>query len=329
MKILQVVRPDAFSILDLPTPMPGPDEVLMRVDAVTTCPQWDLHLKHNEPMFVGHSFQYPYTPGQPGHEATGEIAAIGSNVTGLRVGDRVSTWIDPGHHRMGCYAQFVLMDADHVIKVPSDLSPEQLAPVELSMCVGTVFRMLASMQAIKGSRFGVSGLGPAGLIAAQMARAEGAAEIIGFDITPSRRSYALEKGFVDAAYDPRTVQADEVGYRHTSQAMDSSIDCVGAKASAHFLMDHTKDCVALFGVQREPFTFDVRHFVGLRLCGYKGPSKQSAEYAVGLMRDGLLDLGVLVTHHLPLESYARGVALLERQEALKICFWPWKDGSDA
>lgn len=91
MKILQVVRPDAFSILDLPTPMPGPDEVLMRVDAVTTCPQWDLHLKHNEPMFVGHSFQYPYTPGQPGHEATGEIAAIGSNVTGLRVGDRVST----------------------------------------------------------------------------------------------------------------------------------------------------------------------------------------------------------------------------------------------
>ena len=52
-------------------PSRGPGEVLLRVEAVTTCPQWDLHLRHNEPMFVGHQFHYPYTPGQPGHEATG------------------------------------------------------------------------------------------------------------------------------------------------------------------------------------------------------------------------------------------------------------------
>jgi len=328
MKVLQVIRPDEFTILDLPVPTPGPGQVLMRVEAVTTCPQWDLHLRHNEPMFVGHSFHYPYTPGQPGHEATGEIAATGPGVTGLRVGDRVSAWRDQGHHRPGCYAQYVIMDADNVIQVPSDFPAQELAPVELAMCVGTVLRMLSSMNAVKGTRFGISGLGPAGLIAAQMARAEGAAEVIGFDITPSRRAFALSHRFVDAAFDPREDRTGSIGLRHTKEALDSSIDCVGSRASVHFLMDRTRDCVALFGVQRESFTFDVHHYSGLRLCGYKGHSKQSAEYAVRLIKEGSLRLGFLATHHLPLEAYSRGVDLLERQEALKVCFWPWKSEED-
>ena len=325
MKVLQVTKPGEYTILDLPVPRPGPDEVLVRVLAVTTCPQWDLHLRHNEPMFVGHSFHYPYTPGQPGHEATGEIAAVGAGVTGFAVGDRVSAWRDPGHDRQGCYAQYVLMKADHVIKVPGGFPAHELAPVELAMCVGTVFRMLASMGAVKGTRFGVSGLGPAGLIAAQMARAEGAAEVIGFDITPGRRALALEQGLVDAALDPREDGGDVAGLRHTARALDSAIDCVGSKASVHFLMDRTRDSVALFGVQREPFTFDVRHYLGLRLCGYKGHSKESAEYAVRLIERGELRLGLLSSRFLPLESYGEGVDLLERQEALKICFLPWDE----
>src|SRR5215467_10075341 len=106
MKILQVSRGTDFTLLDVPTPQPGPGEVILKVEAVTTCPQWDLHLRHNEPMFVGHQFHYPYTPGQPGHEATGTIAAVGEGVTDVRVGDRVSAWRDQGPGRPGCYAQY-------------------------------------------------------------------------------------------------------------------------------------------------------------------------------------------------------------------------------
>ena len=56
MKILQVTAPREAVLLDVPTPEPGPGAVLMRIRAVTTCPQWDLHLRHDEPMFVGHRF---------------------------------------------------------------------------------------------------------------------------------------------------------------------------------------------------------------------------------------------------------------------------------
>ena len=314
MKIMQVTAQKSFEIQEIPIPTPGPGEVLMRINAVTTCPQWDLHLRHNEPMFVGHTFTYPYTPGQPGHEATGFIEDVGPGVSDLKPGDRVSAWRDPGHTVPGCYAQFVVHNADNVIRVPTDLPDEALASIELAMCVGTVFRMLKTMDAIRGRVFGVSGLGSAGLIAAQMAKAEGAATVVGFDPSPSRREFAATLG-IDAAYDPNTVSQDK--------SLQTAIDCVGSKAAAEFLMDRTGDVVALFGVQREDFTFAVRHYT-LTLCGYKGHHRESAEYAVELIKQGKLDLSPLVTKKLPLEKYSEGVDLLDEQKALKICFLPWE-----
>lgn len=324
MKILQIGAGRDFTVLEVPTPEPGPGEVLLRIEGVTTCPQWDLHLRHNEPMFVGHQFHYPYTLGQPGHEATGEIAALGEGVAGFAVGDRVSAWRDVGHWVPGCYAQYVTHRAENVIRVPAGLPPEATAPVELAMCVGATFLMLRPLNIFAGKRIGIGGLGPAGLIAAQIARAEGAVEVVGFDLSPARRDHAGAH-FVDAVYDPRDVAlGKKVPARPSATpTLDSAIDCVGAKASVEFLMDRVRDVVALFGVQREDYVFKPRHN-GLRLCGYPGHSRAAAEYAVGLIERGQLNLAPLVTHHLPLERYAEGIDLLERQEAIKVCFHPWE-----
>jgi threonine dehydrogenase-like Zn-dependent dehydrogenase len=320
-RTLQITAPGESVVLDVPTPLPGPGEVLMRVEAVTTCPQWDLHLRHNEPMFVGHTFHFPYTPGQPGHEATGEIAACGDGVIGLAVGDRVSTWRDPGHRRPGCYAEYVVLSAENVIHVPATLSAVAAAPVELAMCVGSAFLMLKEMDALRGRSFGVSGLGPAGLIAVQMARAEGASPVIGFDLHPERCQMAVALG-ADEAYDP-TAQPQAFPARPGRPSLECAIDCVGLKSSVEYLMDRTQDVVALFGVQREDYTFAPRHYSGLRLCGYKGHRRVAAEYAVGLMAQGNLDLAPLVTHELSLERYNEGIELLANQKALKVCFRPW------
>jgi 2-desacetyl-2-hydroxyethyl bacteriochlorophyllide A dehydrogenase len=326
MKILQVTTPTEFEVREVPTPEPGAGEVLVRVEAVTTCPQWDLHLRHNEPMFPGHQFNYPYAPGQPGHEATGEIAAVGDGVTDVAVGDRVSTWRDPGHNVAGCYAQFVVRAGEDVIRVPPNLEPEALAPLELAMCVGATFVMLRPMNVLRGKRIGVTGLGSAGLIAAQMARAEGATEVIGFDLSSERRETALQRNLVDEAHDSRADLSTRFPARPKKTALDSGIDCVGAKASVEFMMDHVHDVVALFGVQREDYSFAPRHYhPGVRLCGYPGHSRAAAEYAVSLIEEGKLDLAPLVTHNFPLEKYGEAIDLLEKQQAVKVCFWPWRD----
>ena len=320
MKILQVLSPDTFVVVDRSVPEPGPGEVLMRVTAVTTCPQWDLHLRHNQPMFVGHTFRYPYTPGQPGHEAAGSVAAVGPGVTSVAVGDRISAWRDAGHERPGCYAQFVVHREENVIRVPKGPADEALAPLELAMCVATVFRMLTVMQGIRGRTVGITGLGPAGLVAVQMARAAGAARVVGFDPLAPRRRSAMALG-ADDCHDPAHL-GDEFPLRPRA-SLDTSIDCVGGAASVGFLMDRTSDIVAIFGVQREDYRFALRH-ASLRLCGYQGHSRESAEYALDLIRRGKLDLGPLVTHRMPLERYAEAIDLLESQEAIKVCFLPWE-----
>jgi threonine dehydrogenase-like Zn-dependent dehydrogenase len=229
MKTLQVEAPGGrFTLRDVPTPQAGPGQVLLRVEAVTTCPQWDLHLWHDEPMFLGHRFEYPYAPGQPGHEATGVITAVGEGVKDLCEGDRVSTWRDPGHRRSGCYAQYVVLEADDVIRVPAHLAVEATASVELAMCVGVTFLLLREMNVLQGRRFGVTGLGPAGLIAAQMARAEGASEVIGFDLSAWRRDYARSFA-VKNAFDPRDESARAAfPVRPQPSRLDVAVDCVGA-----------------------------------------------------------------------------------------------------
>jgi threonine dehydrogenase-like Zn-dependent dehydrogenase len=320
-KILQVTAPTESAVLDVPIPTPGEGEVLMRVVAVTTCPQWDLHLRHNEPMFVGHQFVYPYAAGQPGHEATGYIEEVGAGVTGLKPGDRVCAWRDAGHERPGCYAQYVVHAAGNVIPVPEGPPPEGLASLELAMCLGAPLRDMRRLGAIAGRSFGVFGLGPAGLVALQMARAEGAREVIGFDPLPQRRDLALKLG-ADACFDPTADIAAELPPRNAGARLQTSIDCVGARASVQRAMDLTGDCVALFGVQREEYTYALAH-AGLTVCGYKGHFRESAQYALDLIVAGKLDLAPLVTHRLPLERYGEGIALLEAREAIKICFMPW------
>jgi threonine dehydrogenase-like Zn-dependent dehydrogenase len=150
-----------------------------------------------------------------------------------------------------------------------------------------------------------------------MAKAEGAQTVVGFDLNPERRALALRLGAAEC-YDPREGSALSALPR-----LESAVDCVGAKTSVEFLMDRTIDVVALFGVQREDYVYQPRHN-NLRLCGYKGHSRESAEYAVDLVSKGRLDLGPLVTHRMPLERYAEGITLLEAQKAIKVCFLPWE-----
>ncbi len=326
MKILQVTEGREFRVYDAEIPTAGPGEVLMRIEAVTTCPQWDLHLRHAEPMFVGHQFVYPYAPGQPGHEATGYVEAVGEGVAespfAVAVGERVSAWKDAGHQRQGCYAQYVVHKAEHLIPVPYRLSFAATAPVELAMCVGAAVLRMKGMDLIEGRRLGVMGLGPAGLIAGQMLLAEGAAHIVGFDLNPVRWEHATKVGF-DETCDPTGEAGERFPLRSSGPVLDSIIDCVGARASVQWAMDRARDTVQLFGVQREEYAFGVRHYT-LRLSGYPGHSREAAEYAVSLMERGALDLAPLVTRELPLEAYAEGIDLLERQEAIKICYFPWR-----
>lgn len=319
MKILQVEAPGVVEWKEVPRPEPRADEVLVRVTGVTTCPHWDLHILDGVPMFADRPLTYPYIPGEPGHEVVGEVVAMGAAATELTVGMRVAAWRDPGGRRQGCYAQYVAVRAADVLPVPDDLPDAALAPLELAMCVQVSFDQLLARGAFAGKRIGISGLGPAGLIAVQMARAYGAEEVVAFDLVPERRALALELG-VDRALHPETFQEG----RTDPGALDLALDTTGLKVSIEYLMARTRKTVAIFGVLRETIDFGPAHWWGdFALLGYGEHNRPAAERALALIQAGQLDLEPLVTHHLPLTRYTEGIDLLRQKAAIKILYHPW------
>jgi len=322
MKTLQIESPGKAAWKDAPTPEPGPGEVLIKVLGVTTCPHWDLHILDGEPMFPGQDLKYPYHPGQPGHEATGEVVALGSGVRDLKVGDRVVAWRDTGKPRPGFYAQFNTFLEEDLLVVPESLRVEQIASLELAMCVQVTFDQIAAWGSLEGKRVALSGLGPAGLVAVQMARTYGAREIICLDPLDTRRELALSLGAT-------RVEKPDVGLfpaeREGDQAFDLAIDLTGLPVSIEFLMDRTVELVAIFGVLRKEVRFGFRHLFGpgLTLMGYGDHNRQAAERALRLVLDGKLKLDALVTESMGFDRYAEGVEMLRRKEAIKILYLPW------
>ena len=321
MKLLQIEAPGCATWKDAPVPVPAAGEVLVRVLGVATCPHWDLHILGGQPMFPGMKLAYPYLPGQPGHEAVGDVVALGPGVTTLRVGARVAVWRDTGRRPQGCYAQFNNLREDDLIEVPANLGVAQIASLELAMCVEVSFQQLARLGGIAGRSIGLAGLGPAGLVAVQLARAHDAAEVVGLDPVAERRELAATLGA------HRTVAPDAAAWpaSRVAGALDDAIDLTGVPASIEFLMDRTRRCVTLFGVLREEVRFGTRHLFGpgLVLAGYGEHNRAAAETALRFITEGKLRLDPLMTHTLPFTCYAEGVELLRSKRAVKVLFDPW------
>ncbi|MEO1251738.1 MAG: NAD(P)H-quinone oxidoreductase [Pseudomonadota bacterium] len=113
MHIIEIEKPGGPEVLRLatrPTPKPAANEVLLRIRAAGV----------NRPEVLQRRGLYPPPPGAtdiPGLEAAGEIAALGADVSGWRVGDAVCALL-PG----GGYGEFAVVDAGSVLPIPDGLS---------------------------------------------------------------------------------------------------------------------------------------------------------------------------------------------------------------
>ena len=320
--VLQIVAPGKPEWRTMPVLEPEAGEVLVEVHAITTCPHWDLHIMDGEPMFPHMKLEYPYTPGQPGHEMVGEVAGLGPGVKDFAVGERVVAWQDRGLQvRQGCYAQYVPFATESLLKVPDHVPDEKVSSLELAMCVQVTFDQLQIFGGVEGQKVGITGLGPAGLIAAQMAKAYGAREVVTFDPLPERRAQAAALATA-LPPDEDAFPAD----RFADGALDLAIDCTGFKGAIQYLMNRTRRAVAIFGVLRETIEYDASHRRGgLALIGYEDHNRDAGERAMALIADDELDLSSLATHALPFTRYAEGVKLLRAKEATKIRFLPWEE----
>lgn len=127
MIINRIGGPDVFEFAQLPTPEPGPGEVLVRVAYAGVNPaDW----KNRQGMLAQYRpYVFPYVIG---FDAAGVVAALGAGVEGFAVGDRVFTPTNHGQGGQGSYAEYTLANADRVAHIPAGLGMREAAALPVA-----------------------------------------------------------------------------------------------------------------------------------------------------------------------------------------------------
>lgn len=201
---------DDLASFDLPTPTPGPRELLLRVRAVS--------LNYRDLVIArGEYGEYPL-PLVPGSDAAAEVAAVGLGASRFSAGDRVCLhyvpdWVDgppnasAARRRLGASApgvlsEYVVTHEDAVVRAPAHLSAVEASTLPIAGV--TAWQALVAQGGLRpGDTVGVSGTGGVSLFAVQIARAAGAkAVVVGRDAAKLARAGALGAVTVDASLEP-------------------------------------------------------------------------------------------------------------------------------
>lgn len=290
-----------------PVPTPGPHQVLIEVAAVGICGS-DVH-------YFDHGRIGDFVVNAPlvlGHEASGTIRALGSEVTDREIGQRVAmepqetcgrcVQCQTGRYNLcpdvqffatppvhGAFAQYVVLASHRAHPVPDSLSDDAAALIE-PLSVGIWANQKANVQ--PGDRVLVTGAGPVGLLCADVARARGAASIVVSDTNDLRLQTALDRGAtktVNAMAGPLVDQAGE---------FDVILECSGAGPAVKSAFDAAAPFarIVLVGMGAPTMELPVV-LIQVRELQVTGTFRYANAYpaAIALAASGAVDLDGLVT----------------------------------
>ena len=252
MKAIQIHEtggPEVLKLAELPIPQPGPGQVLIRVEAIG--------LNFIEVYFRKGVYKAAL-PLTPGSEASGTVEELGPGVTGFAAGDSVASV-----SVLGSYAEYALVPAAQLVKIPEGLTMEQAAA---AMLQGMTAHYLAySTFPVKAGDTALvhAGAGGVGLLLTQIATRIGA-RVITTVSTPAKAELSREAGASDVIL--YTTQDFEVEVKRLTggKGVDVVYDSVGK-----ITFDQSLNCLrprgllALFGASSGPVPpFDLSQLSG-------------------------------------------------------------------
>ena len=332
-----------LALEEVPVPEPGPEEVLVEVEAASICGT-DLHIKRWDTW----SSERVHPPLTLGHELCGTVVAVGRHVRDVSEGDYVSAESHVtcgvcfecrtgrahmcertrilGVDRDGGFADYVAVPASVVWRNDRSKLPPEIACLQEPFG-NAVFA--TSTQDLAGRAVAVLGCGPVGLFAIAIARAFGAGRLLASDHVPFRMNLARELGADDV------VNVDEVDdvpgwflQQNEGVGMGVVFEMSGALKAIHdaFHIVRHGGNVVLFGIPSQPATIDVAEsliFKNLTVSAVNGRQIWETWYTTRwLLEHGVVDLRPLITAEMPLERFEEAFALLESGDACKIVLRP-------
>jgi 2-desacetyl-2-hydroxyethyl bacteriochlorophyllide A dehydrogenase len=326
-----VISADAVTVETVPDPAPGPREVVVAVAGCGICGT-DLHIAEGE--FA------PTLPVVPGHEFAGEVVAVGTDVSELRVGDQVA--VDPSLYCHECHycrrgrgnlcerwgaigvstaggaAEFAVAPVANCVPLPESVTPADAALIEPLSCAVRGFDVLAPQL---GDHYLIYGAGTMGLMMMELAKRAGAAGVSMVDLNPTRLETARELGCTATV-----TSADELD---RPRGWDIVIDCTGVVAAIEDGLGRVAPggTFQQFGVANEDATASFSPYriynKEIRIVGSMAVL-HSFERAAELFAEGALRPDVMISHRMGLEDYPAALEQFRKGVGRKIQVMPHK-----
>ncbi len=320
---------------DVPVPGVGPNDVLIRVRRASICGT-DLHI-WNWDEWAQHTIPVPLVVG---HEFMGTIAALGDEVRGLSIDQRVSAegHITCGHcrncragrrhlcrntvgigvHRDGAFAEFIVMPAVNVFPLPENISDDVAGFLDP---LGNAVHTALSFDLV-GEDVLITGAGPIGVMAVAIARFVGARHVVATDVNEYRLALARRMGATRAVNVDEVALADVERELGMTEGFDVGMEMSGngdALRQMLTTMNHGGR-IALLGIPAHEVSVDwnLVIFKGLTIKGIYGREMFETWYKMAAMLGSGLDVSPVITHHVAARDYADAFEVMRSGQAGKI-----------
>ncbi|MCJ7736374.1 MAG: alcohol dehydrogenase catalytic domain-containing protein [Anaerolineae bacterium] len=334
MKQSIMVSTGVIEFRDIPVPVPGPGEVLLRIKRIGICGS-DIHVNHGK---------HPYTsyPVVQGHEFSATVEKVGEGVVGLELGQLVTSQPQivcgkckpclrgdyhicdelrvNGFQAPGCGQEFWATEAEKIIPVPEGFSLEQTAMLEP---VAVTVHAVGRAGDVAGHNVAVLGAGTIGNLTAQVAKAAGA-KVLSVDLSDYRLAIARECGIEATSNAAKEGLAEASRRVFGDEGFDVALECVGVQPTITQIVGAIEKggTIVIVGV------FGDKPFVDLGLVqdrelnihGTLMYKKEDYVRAVELIASGAVKLEPLMSMHFAVEDFAQAYTFIEEQghKAMKV-----------
>ena len=319
---------------DVPVPELGHNDVMIKIRKTAICGT-DVHI-YNWDEWSQKTIPVPMVVG---HEYIGEIVAIGQEVKGFNIGDRVSgeghitcghcrncrggrthlcrNTIGVGVNRPGCFAEYLVIPAFNAFKIPDNI-PDELAaifdPFGNAVHTALSFDLVGEVL--------VSGAGPIGIMAAAICKHVGARHVVITDVNEYRLDLAKKMGVTRAVNVSKENLIDVMKELGMTEGFDVGLEMSGAPPAFRTMLNTMNHGgrIALLGIPPSDMAIDWGQviFKGLFIKGIYGREMFETWYKMAALIQSGLDLSPIITHQFPIDEFQKGFDIMRSGQSGKV-----------
>ena len=320
---------------EVPVPEIGVNDVLIKIHKTSICGT-DIHI-YNWDEWAQKTIPVPMVTG---HEYVGEVAAIGSNVHDVKIGELVSGegHIVCGHcrnclagrfhlcpntqgvgvNRSGCFAEYLSIPVSNLWHCDPNI-PEEVFSIFDPF--GNATHTALSFE-VNGEDVLITGAGPIGIMAALIVKLAGARNIVITDINDDRLNLAKEMGVPTVVNVTKEKLSDVVKNLGMTEGFDVGLEMSGSPKALNDMINvmFHGGSIALLGILPSSAAVDWEKIVfnGLTIRGIYGRKMFETWYKMTAMIQSGLDISKIITHRFSYKDYKEAFELMKTGKSGKI-----------